>query len=67
MIKLIEREKDLGELIIISHLEIVNDLPRYYLTEKLKREYRGEEIKKGQAFCLDLRTKRYGIIPQESE
>ncbi len=59
-----ERREGVNGLVMVTHLEVAEELPSYFLKKELgKDEYVGE-ISKGQAVHLDLEEKNYQILPR---
>jgi phosphohistidine phosphatase SixA len=65
LIAFIDKERDKANgLIIVTHLEIIGDFPKYFLKKEFGEDKIIGEFDKGHAFHLDLERKAYQILPQ---
>ncbi|MFA6022473.1 MAG: hypothetical protein WC781_00110 [Candidatus Pacearchaeota archaeon] len=65
--KLVDKLRDKANtLILVSHLELAEQYPRYFLENEMKLENINGvlEPKKGEAVYFDLENKKYQIIPE---
>jgi len=59
-----EREGNFDSLIVMSHQELVGDLPPYFAQEELGIEYKPTIVTKGRAVHFDLEGRTYQVLPK---
>lgn len=58
------RERQADALVVVTHLEVAEDFPTYFVQQRFDPEDKGiRELEKGEGVYFDLEGKRYEIIP----
>jgi hypothetical protein len=61
-----ERRKHAKNLVLVTHLEISNEYPRYFTKKEFGISLRFDELPRGHAYFLDLSTRIWGALPAEA-
>lgn len=65
LMAIVDERKDKADgLIMMTHLEVAEAFPTYFLNKRLGIDEYIEEIAKGQAVYFDLEKKSYEILPR---
>jgi len=64
---IINQYSDKDIVIIVSHLELVNQFPRFFAETKLGKYWRLPELQKGQAIHFDIQQKSFKILKDIKE
>ena len=65
LMRLVVERKDRADgLVMVTHAEVAEDFPSYFLINEFKQDKSIGEISKGQAVYFDLEKRTYQIIPR---
>ncbi len=59
---IINQYSDKDVVIVVSHLELVNQFPRFFAINSLEKSWILPELQKGQAIYIDIQNKSFKIL-----